>query len=89
MDKNALIETGKSFGRFLWFGVLGLVVTFLTDLVASGDLNSINVVVGEAEINLSFVVLAIVTGAIKLIDRYIHKSNNTNRNGIAPKFLQG
>ncbi len=88
MDKNALIELAKSFGRFIWFGLLGLVSTFLVNLLASGDLNDINVVVGGLEVNLAFVVLAGITGLIKLIDRYRHVSENTSSNGIAPKFLQ-
>ena len=88
MSKDALIELAKSFGRFLWFGLLGLVVTFLANLVASGQLNDINVVISGLEVNLSFVVLAVITGLIKLIDRYRHVSENTSSNGIAPKFLQ-
>lgn len=89
MDKKALIELAKSFGRFLWFGLLGLVSTFLVNLVASGDLNDINVVIGGLEVNLAFVVLAGITGLIKLIDRYRHVNENIDSKGIAPKFLQG
>lgn len=89
MDKKALIELGKSFGRFIWFGLLGLVATFLTNLLASGELNNVNVVVAGMEVNLSFVVLALITGVIKLIDRYRHVNPETPSNGIAPKFLQG
>lgn len=89
MDKKALIELAKSFGRFIWFGLLGLVSTFLVNLVASGDLNDINVVVGGLEVNLAFIVLAGITGLIKLIDRYRHVNENIDSKGIAPKFLQG
>lgn len=89
MDKKALIEIAKSFGRFIWFGLLALVATFLTDLLASGQLNDINVVVSGLTINLSFVVLAVITGIIKLIDRYRHEAEHIDSNGIAPKFLQG
>jgi len=89
MDKKALIELAKSFGRFIWFGLLGLVSTFLVNLVASGDLNDINVVIGGLEVNLAFVVLAGITGLIKLIDRYRHVNENIDSKGIAPKFLQG
>jgi len=88
MDKKALIELAKSFGRFMWFGILGLVVTFLTGLLTSGQLENVYVHVGDLYINISFVILAVVTGLIKLIDRYRHVSENNNTNGIAPKFLQ-
>jgi len=88
MDKKALIELGKSFARFLYFGILGLIVTFLTGLVASGELQNVYVHVGDLYINISFVILAAVTGLIKLIDRYRHVSENNDTNGIAPKFLQ-
>jgi len=89
MDKKALIELGKSFARFLYFGILGLIATFLTGLLTSGDLNDINVVIGGLEVNLAFVVLAGITGLIKLIDRYRHVNPNIDSKGIAPKFLQG
>lgn len=88
MDNNALKEIGKSFLRFLWFGILGLIVTFLTNLVASGQLENITVVVYGQSVNLSILVLAVITGLIKLIDRYRHVSDKTESNGIAPGFLQ-
>lgn len=88
MDKKALIELAKSFARFMWFGILGLVVTFLTGLLTSGQLENVYVHVGDLYINISFVILAVVTGIIKLIDRYRHVSSSTPSNGIAPSFLQ-
>lgn len=88
MDRTALIELVKSFGRFIYFGILGLVVTFLTALLTSGQLNDVNVNVGGMTVNLSFIILAAVTGVIKLIDRYRHVSENNNSNGLAPNFLQ-
>jgi len=88
MDKKALIELAKSFARFIWFGILGLVVTFLTGLLTSGQLENVYVHVGDLYINISFVILAVVTGIIKLIDRYRHVSSSTPSNGIAPSFLQ-
>ena len=89
MDKKALIELAKSTGRFIWFGFLGVLVTALTALLTAGELQNINVVIGGLTVNLSFVVLGLITGLIKLIDRYRHVSPNTDSNGIAPKFLQG
>ena len=88
MNKKALTEVAKSFARFIWFGLLGLVATFLLDLVASGQLNDINVVIGGLPVNLSFVVLGAITGLVKLIDRYKHESTSDPSNGIAPSFLQ-
>lgn len=88
MNKQALIEVGKSFARFIWFGLLALVATFLTNLLASGQLNDINVVIYGQTFNLSFVVLALITGLIKLIDRYKHESTTDPSKGIAPSFLQ-
>lgn len=88
MDKKALIELGKSFARFMYFGILGLLATFLTGLLTSGDLQNVYVHVGDLYINISFVILAVITGLIKLIDRYRHVSSNNDTNGIAPKFLQ-
>ena len=88
MDKTALIELAKSTGRFVWFGFLALLVTALTALLSAGELQNINVLVGGLEINLSFVVLGLITGAIKLLDKYIHESKNIDSNGLAPSILQ-
>ena len=88
MDKKALIETAKSFARFLWFGILGLVATFLTNLVASGQLDNIVVNFNGLALNASVLVLAIITGIVKLIDKYVHESKNLDSNGLAPNFLQ-
>ena len=88
VKKNALIETLKSIGRGLWFGVLGLVAVALTALATSGAVSDITVVVAGVSINLSFVILAVVGFVAKTIDTYIHKNENINSNGIAPSFLQ-
>lgn len=87
-NREAIIEVVKSFLRFLWFGFLGLVVTFLTNLVASGDLNEIMIEVAGASLPLGTAILMAVTGLIKLIDRYIHKNKNINAQGLAPSVLQ-
>lgn len=88
MDKKALIELGKSFARFIWFGLLGLVATFLTNLVASGQLDNIVIDLNGFALNASVLVLAIITGIVKLIDKYVHESKTIESNGIAPSFLQ-
>jgi len=86
--KTALIETLKSIGRGLWFGILGLVVVALTAVVTSGAVSDVTVVVAGVSINLSFVIIAVVGFVAKTIDTYIHKNDNINSNGIAPGFLQ-
>lgn len=88
MDKQALIELAKSFGRFIYFGLLGLISVFLTNLLSSGQLNDVVITVGGMTINLAIVLVAAITGLIKLIDRYRHVSTSTDSKGIAPKFLQ-
>jgi len=86
--RTALIETLKSIGRGLWFGVLGLIAVALTALATSGAVSDITVVVAGVSINLSFVILAVVGFVAKTIDTYIHKNDNIQSNGIAPSFLQ-
>ena len=86
--KNALIETLKSIGRGLWFGILGLVAVALAALASSGAVSDITVVVAGVSVNLSFVILAVVGFVAKTIDTCIHKNDNYQSNGIAPSFLQ-
>lgn len=86
--KTALIETLKSIGRGLWFGVLGLIAVALTALSTSGAVSDVTIVVAGVSINLSFVILAVVGFVAKTIDTYIHKNDKIQSNGIAPSFLQ-
>lgn len=86
--KIALIETLKSIGRGLWFGILGLVAVALTALATSGAVSDIYITVSGVTINLSYVILAVVGFVAKTIDTYIHKNQNYESNGIAPGFLQ-
>lgn len=88
MNIKALIETLKSLGRFIWFGILGVILTALTVLSTSKELSEIVINIGGMSINASFIVLAIITGVIKMIDSYIHNNEKTPLNGIAPNFLQ-
>lgn len=84
MNEKALIELAKSFGRFIYFGVLGLVVVFLTSLLAGGSLNSVVLTVGGQHINVGFLIVAAVAGVAKSIDRYVHTNSNINATGITP-----
>lgn len=86
--RKALIETVKSVGRGLWFGILGLIVVALTALATSGDVSNVNVTVAGLTVNLSVVIVAVVGFIAKSIDTYVHKNDHIEANGIAPSFLQ-
>jgi hypothetical protein len=86
--RKALLETLKSIGRGLWFGLLGLIVVALTALASSGALTGVNVTIGSATINLAYVILAAVGFIAKTIDTYVHKNDKIAINGLAPSFLQ-
>lgn len=88
VKRKALIETLKSVGRGLWFGILGLIVVALTALASSGAVADINVVVGGLTVNLSIIIVAVVGFIAKTIDKYIHEDKSLDSNGIAPTFLQ-
>jgi len=89
MDKVAVAETVKSFLRFLYFGVLGLVSTFIVGLAASEPLQNSYVHIGGFYIQTGVIAVAILSGIAKLIDRYIHKNENIPLNGITPTDLMG
>lgn len=86
--RKALIETLKSIGRGLWFGILGLVAVALTALASSGAVNDVTITVGGLTVNLAIVIVAVVGFLAKTIDTYIHKNDTLKSNGIAPSFLQ-
>lgn len=90
MNNLALKETVKTIARGLWFGLLGVVVLVLTVVASSPDVAQATVTLPIFNISLSVGAL-IVAGAAslaKIIDRYVHKSDNTELKGIAPTFLQ-
>lgn len=90
MKNAALLETIKSAGRALWFALLGVVVLVLTVVASSPEVAAATITVPVLNITLSVgaLIVAGVAALAKLIDRYIHKSNHTDLNGIAPSFLQ-
>ena len=88
MNKQALKATFKSFLRFVYFGLLGLVGTGLTSLIASENLQNTVVNIGDVYLPVGVVIVAVLTGLVKLIDRYVYANKNIDRNGIAPEFLQ-
>ena len=90
MKNYALKETIKTIARGIWFGLLGIVALILTVVSTSPD-------VAQATFTLPIFDIVISAGALivagtaaltKIIDRYRHKSDSTNSNGIAPAFLQ-
>lgn len=84
VDTKAVLEVGKSFVRFIYFGVLGLVVVFLTSLASDGSLNNAHVVVAGQTLNVGFLIVAAVAGIAKGIDRYVHTNDKINAKGITP-----
>lgn len=73
-SKTALKETIKEFLRYVWFGLVGLVVAYLqAKLLNTKDVTSVTIIVG-------FVV--------KFLDSYIHKNEAIPIHGLAPNFLQ-
>lgn len=87
-NKAALIELAKSVGRFLYFGVLGLLVQAITTIATSGAVNDISVDVAGTQVQVGTVVALVAMAVAKAIDRYRHADPSTASNGIAPTFLQ-
>ena len=90
MNNVALLETLKTVGRGLWFGLLGIIVLVLTVVAGSPEIAAATVTVPVLNITLSVgaLIVAGVAALAKVIDRYVHKSTNNDLNGIAPSFLQ-
>jgi hypothetical protein len=85
---KAVLETLKSIGRGLWFGILGLIVVALAAVATSGDVSNAGVTIAGFTLNLSVIILAVVGYLAKIIDTYIHNNQNIASHGIAPPFLQ-
>lgn len=88
MDTKALKETVLTFLRGMYFTVLGAVVTFLVSLTADQSLLATKLTIGDLSLPVGVVIVGAIASIAKLIDRYIHKNENINSNGIAPEFLQ-
>lgn len=88
MNKKAILELLKSSARFIWFGLLGLVVVALTALVGSPELVQATVSIGGLDVSVGVVLIAVIGSVAKAIDRYIHTNQDIKSNGIAPTFLQ-
>lgn len=88
MDQHALVETIKTIGRGIYFGLLGIVALVLTVIATSPDVAAATITVAGFTLNVGTLIVAGVAALAKIVDRYRHKSDNTSSNGIAPSFLQ-
>lgn len=88
LNRKGLTELAKSFGRFVWFGLLGLVSTFLINLAANPDLAKETVTFNGMTFNVGALLVIGIGLAIKAIDRYRHSSTANDSKGLAPGFLQ-
>lgn len=91
IDKKSVIELLKSIGRFLWFGILGIIALILFAIIASPQVAALTVILPIFEgIKVSIGGLVVITVGLiaKAIDLYVRKNQSINSNGIAPTFLQ-
>lgn len=88
MNKKAIIETLKSSARYVWFGLLGVVVVALTALLSAPEIVTATIDVGGFTVSVGVVIVAVVGSIIKALDVYIHKNKDIDSNGLAPTFLQ-
>lgn len=72
--KKAVVETVKSFLRYMWFGALALAITFAEATLTDGTVSGTTAVV--------------LTLVIKLVDTYVHNNKKMDVNGLAPSILQ-
>lgn len=91
MNREALIEVGKSFLRAVWFGIFGVIAAALTNLAADADLLKTvwTLPVVEVALPVGAYIVAGIGFVVKAIDGYIHNNKNIDSKGIAPPFLQG
>lgn len=90
MNQLAVRETVKTVVRGVYFALLGVVALVLTVVASSPEVARTTVTLPVFDLPLSVGAL-IVTGAAslaKVIDRYVHKSDDIKASGIAPSFLQ-
>lgn len=87
-SKKAIVELVKSFGRFIYFGLLALIATFLVGVSSSTDLISIKWMIGDIALPVGVWLIAGFGFITKAIDKYIHENKNFKSKGIALKVLQ-
>lgn len=87
-NKKAIIEVLKSAARYVWFGLLGIIVLVIAAILATPQVVGATVNIAGMNISIGFIVIAIGSAIAKGIDVYVHKNSNVTLNGIAPPFLQ-
>ena len=70
MNKQALLEAAKEAARLAFLAALSAVILYAGEFVNALDPTSLQYVIG--------------TGVLRVIDRYVHKDENTQFNGISP-----
>ena len=70
MDRKAIIEAVKEVGRLAFFAALTAVIGWVSTKISSFDPSSTYYIVG--------------TVLLRLVDKYIHVSDTTERNGVSP-----
>lgn len=88
MSNQGLIETAKSVGRAIYFGLLGVVALILTVVAGSPEVAAADITVLGFTVNVGALIVAGVAALAKIVDRYRHTSDSTPSKGIAPSFLQ-
>lgn len=73
VNKLALAEGIKAFLRFIWFGLIGLIITYLQSKFVHDP---------------NLIVALVATGIVNALDRYVHKNPDIAINGLAPPPLQ-
>lgn len=88
MSNQGLIETSKSVGRAIYFGLLGVVALILAVIAGSPEVAAADITVLGFTVNVGALIVAGVASLAKIVDRYRHTSDSTPSKGIAPSFLQ-
>lgn len=88
-NKEALRKVLASVLRALYFGLLGVLSTFLTSLAANESLMNTAVNIGDIYVQVGVLLAAVVALIAKAVDEYIHKNKDIELNGITPKDLLG
>lgn len=73
VKKTALIEGVKEFGRVVVIGAVSAGIVYLQALAG-----------GIQDVALQVALLSLLTSVGKAVDKFVHKNDNINANGIVP-----